>query len=505
MLPSGKLKWNDAASGYLAKYANYFFIIPALFAVVLSRWQLDYSSMAPDEAWSITFAGLSWRKLINVMWQRELNMGPYYILLKIWIAIFGDSELAVRSLSVVFSVFAVAMTFAIGKKLFDAKTGLVAASLLAVNAFLIEYAQEARSYTLLIFMANTSVYFFINMIQDQNVKNHVLYVFSSVLLVYSHFFGLFILIVQAISLIFFAGEKVNYRRLLLCALSIALLIIPIGYFILFKDNGQIGWIQKPSFKDLYSFMFSLTGDGGSGMLLSLYVLMFFISLIMLARKNPESRMTGSFGRHAFLLVWLLLPVIAAYSFSFYKPIFISKYLISSLTPLVLLVATGLSAIRSRWISTVAAFGLISISVYTVFDVYYPKQKFDWKSATRYISQNARKGDGITFYDYSAKVTFEYYHRILSVEKDKLESVYPSPLGIHSFYPLGNPDIKSIDTMHERYNRLWCVLDLEMHPEFETEDCPMIDKLKEKYSINRSAIYKGVKIFLLEKPYRIEKT
>ena len=483
---------------YFDKYINYFIIIPIVCCVVLSLRHIDYNSIWPDEAWSITFANLNWRKLLSVMSQRELNMGLYYISLKVWITIFGESELAVRSLSVLFSVCAIIMTFAIGKRLFDAKIGLIAGSILAVNAFFIEYSQEARAYTLLIFMANTSVYYFIKILQDQRLKNCVLYVITSALLVYSHLFGLFIIMVQAISVLLLTGEKINYKKLFLCALSVTILIAPVVYFILFKDNGQISWISKPSVKDIYDLFISFTGDGGNGILLILYIIPCLFCLLISFQYFLEFKMTRLFWRYAFLLCWLLIPIIIAYLISSFKPMFISKYLISSMIPLVLLVSVGLSTIKNKYFYMVAISVLISFSVYTVFHEYYPKQKFDWRSATRYISEYSQKGDGITFYDYSAKVSFEYYYRRLNVEQDKLNSVYPSPLGIHSFYPLGNPDEKSLSKIHEKYNRLWCVLDLDMHPEFETESCPMINKLKEKYIINNSRIYKGVKIILLER-------
>ena len=154
----------NTLSKYPDKYINYFIIIPIVCAVVLSQRHIDYTQYLAYEAWSITFANLNWKNLLSVMWQRELNMGLYYISLKIWVTIFGESELAVRSLSVVFSIFAIVMTFAIGKRLFDAKIGLVAATILSVNVFFIESFTRSKSlyafdfygeYICLLFYKNT--------------------------------------------------------------------------------------------------------------------------------------------------------------------------------------------------------------------------------------------------------------------------------------------------------------------------------------------------------------
>jgi mannosyltransferase len=117
-------------------------------ALFLRLHLLGQDSFWGDELTSVRRAQLDW----DAFW--ELMRGPaamalYYVLLRFWILL-GDSEFTVRLLSVISAVATVPVVYFLGKSLFDARVGLIAALLLAMNAFHIQYSQEARSYSLLL-------------------------------------------------------------------------------------------------------------------------------------------------------------------------------------------------------------------------------------------------------------------------------------------------------------------------------------------------------------------
>src|SRR6266436_3086062 len=105
-----------------------------------------------DEGISIEIARLPWRQFFYVLRRREINMALYYLLLHFWLVL-GSTEGFIRGLSVLFSVATVPVLYALGARLFGRGVGLLAAWLLAINAYHIRYAQEARSYALVVFMA----------------------------------------------------------------------------------------------------------------------------------------------------------------------------------------------------------------------------------------------------------------------------------------------------------------------------------------------------------------
>ncbi len=73
----------------------------------------------------------------------------YYTLLWLWMKIFGQAPAAVRALSVLFGLATIALVFALGRTLFEDKTAVLMAALVALAPFQVHYAQEVRMYAAL--------------------------------------------------------------------------------------------------------------------------------------------------------------------------------------------------------------------------------------------------------------------------------------------------------------------------------------------------------------------
>lgn len=82
---------------------------------------------------------------------REGVHPPLYLLvLRPWREVVGDSDAAVRGLSVLASLIAIALLFDTGRQLLGTTAGLWAAALMAIAWPQVQYAQEARPYALLL-------------------------------------------------------------------------------------------------------------------------------------------------------------------------------------------------------------------------------------------------------------------------------------------------------------------------------------------------------------------
>jgi len=128
-----------------------------LLALALRLWHLSGQSLGYDEGYSIALARQS---LGAIAAQTAADIQPplYYDLLHFWMQLFGSSEAAVRSLSLLFGLLTVPLLYALGRRLFGPATGLLAALLGAISPFWIWYAQEARNYTLVTFLGVLSSY-----------------------------------------------------------------------------------------------------------------------------------------------------------------------------------------------------------------------------------------------------------------------------------------------------------------------------------------------------------
>lgn len=487
-------------------FLNYIIFIPVLFAMVLSFLYIDINSFWLDEVYSISFVNQSWSQLWEIISQREANMTIYYILLKIWVGAFGDSEFMVRSLSVIFAIAGVIMTYAVAVCLFNIRIGLTSSFILAVNAFFIYYAQEARGYTLLLLLVTCSMYLFIRAIEMQHYRYYIALGMTNALVLYSHFFGFFVLIAQVFSLVFLPPGTIRWRKIITSTILTGFLAAPLGVFILTRGSIPMGWIKKSSLRDIYYIFWSFTGGGGKLLFMS-YFVPCFLSLVILGWILVRFKKSEILWRHALPFCWLFIPIFCLYILSLFKPFFVDRYMFFCLPALVILAGAGLLSFRSKALSYIATSLLIIISIYTVFVEYYPRKKGDWRSATNLIVQNAKAGDAIFFYSQPAIIPFKYYYRKMNAGTDILVSVYPYPLGTpiidHLMNFVSNPSDSMLESLSDRYTRLWVVLAHDMIEGYGWDSRPIIQKIERKYINRKNIFFNGINVKLYE-TYSVDK-
>ena len=308
------------------------------------------------------------------MARREANMGLYYILLKIWIEVFGDSEFMVRLLSVTFAIGGVVMTYAIGVRLFNIRAGLTAACILAVNAYFLKHAQDARVYTLLLLLATSSIYLFIQAVEKQHYKYYIALGLINALVLYAHFLGFMLLIAQFTSLAFLPLERIQWKKILVCAILTASLASPLAVFILTQDADTLSWVKKPTLRSFYLLFIDFTGNGGKYLLLS-YFVPCFLSLIIALRNLVCLKKSLLLWQYGLLFCWLFLPILSIFLVSILKqPLWVHRYMIYSLPALVLLTGVGLSFFKPKLLFVIATSLLIILSIYTILYIYYPTRE-----------------------------------------------------------------------------------------------------------------------------------
>lgn len=127
-------------------------------AAAIRFWNLAGPSFWLDELYSIHFARLPLSQLWSEWMVREPVPPLFYSLLKAWVALFGEGEFAVRSLSAFFGVLAVGGIFLLARALFSANIALFAALLAAVSSQQLEFSQQVRGYALGLMAAALALY-----------------------------------------------------------------------------------------------------------------------------------------------------------------------------------------------------------------------------------------------------------------------------------------------------------------------------------------------------------
>jgi len=474
--------------------------------IVIRLHLLGRKSLWLDEAASVTFARLPWMKFWRVLWEYEGNMAFYYVLLRGWVH-FGDSEMAVRSLSVVFGVAAIPAAYALGKRLFSTKAGLISAALLAVHSFHIRCSQEARSYSLLVLLLVLSTYFFVRLVESPRQHRYwAAYILIGALAVYSHVFALLVLIPQWLSLGRARLRQIGLVRILWTTVGLTLLVMPMAVFVLLKSSGQIAWISRPTIYSFFDFARLLTGDGGNALLVA-YAVFCLVAVLWLPRSE-ESKSPNVNERWPVRLValWLVFPIASTLCVSFVKPLFYERFMVMCVPAVVLLAGQGITAMnrvspRVRWVLPIALCLMVSLSVWGVGRYFrsFASTEEDWRSAVRYIFARQQLGD-VIFFAAAGRGPFNYYIQRETVEHANASScieMFPSPgdpsAGVSSgLGPDRNLSPKEkVGLAAKGHNRVWLVLYHERSPKHNAEVAAMQAALQENFRLIERHIFRGM--------------
>ena len=131
----------------------------------------------------------------------------YYLFLRLWVKVFGESLFFWRSLSAVFSVAALAAVFLLCRELGESWQGAsIAAAIASVSPLNIAYAQEAREYSLWVLTTLAASIFLLKAFKTNNLVSWLLYGIVSSIGLYVYPFTLFVLIAHGCYLLLL-GKK----------------------------------------------------------------------------------------------------------------------------------------------------------------------------------------------------------------------------------------------------------------------------------------------------------
>lgn len=380
---------------------NYPIIAILFIAAVLRFFHLDYQSVWLDEIHTVNEANpaFGFREVSGALASGEQMPPLYFYIINILFKILGYSTWVLRSFSAVMGVLGVYYTYRLGREMLNKNTGLLAALLLAVNSFHIFYSQEGRPYIFLYLFTVLSFISLLKLIRVPSLKHALIYGAMSAVMLYAHFFGMFILLAQYLILLVFLLKSGNqwkffFRFSLIAGVVALVLFLPVVPTLFTLSKTTSFWIPPPT-ADVFTNIFK-EFFGNSEMVLFivfLFGLFYFISLRKSTTSVSKEATLQDKQALAFLLfsVWisvtLLLPLIRSY---LKVPMIISRYFIGVLPAIVLLLAAGALTLRSVLIRNVliCAFVVFSVTDIVIVKRFYTAvQKTQFREATAYIKEN----------------------------------------------------------------------------------------------------------------------
>lgn len=380
--------------------SNYLILIVLIIASVLRLYHLEYQSVWLDEICSITEANpeVTWSDLEMTILASDPHPQLYFIFLKSMFLVFGYTIFVARIFSAIVGVLGVFAIYLLGKEIMNKNVGLISAFLLAINAFHLNYSQEVRMYALLFLFTVLSFYRLVLFLKNSTYKNAVWYGIFTGLILFTQFFGLFVLISQLfILLIFFL--KLNrkdqlqffYQSLLSGVIMILIFIPAINIFI--ETTKKKYAVFAPVSVDLIKQIFKDFADNSDTLILiSIIIITFYFFFVIKNKlfKNKEESLII-----LILLSWicitLLLPIIRSYLVT---PMISSRYFIVILAPLIILVALGIDKISKKiiQIAIIAVLAIVSfIQLIYTNDYYNRISKGQFREISEYvIKENTEK-------------------------------------------------------------------------------------------------------------------
>lgn len=144
-----------------------------------------------DEGISYARAASDLRFMLTSLPAEQLPL--YYVLLHLWVRIWGQGLWLMRASSVLPGILVVPLTFSIGRRWFGVGTGLVAAALTAVSAPLVYQSQTVRLYPLLTCLALVCAAAALELISGAGPKARLAYLLSASALALTHLLGVLII------------------------------------------------------------------------------------------------------------------------------------------------------------------------------------------------------------------------------------------------------------------------------------------------------------------------
>jgi mannosyltransferase len=438
-----------------------------LLASLLRFYRLDAQSFWNDEGNSARIAERTVGLIVEGA-AGDIHPPGYYLLLHAWRAIFGQSEFALRSLSVVAGVALVALTYLLGRRLFGEATGLMAAFMGAISPFTIYYSQEARMYALLAALSAASTYlllrFIINLQSPISCSQSpapsspylgilVAYVLSSTAGLYTQYAFPFVLLVHNVifALWWLAGAR-RWRWLAVWAgaqMAVVVLYLPWLPSVLrsvanWPSAGQV-YELGPALLDVLRIL----SVGITLLLEQATIALAGAGLLLLVGLWPRrGERMGWFGV-ASAALYLLLPIALIFAFDLYKEAWL-KFLLVVAAPFHILLAHGIENL-ARWVAgdwrleigkyrlcnlqsllSILVVAFTAIAAFpSLHNLYFDPVYFrdDYRQIAADIAAAARPADAVILNAPNQWEVFTYYYP----DQDVYPAHYrPSPHGVEVF-------------------------------------------------------------------------
>lgn len=410
---------------------NIVLITIIIISLVLRFLFINQRSIWHDEGYTALMIKFPFWEIIQ---RTMLDVHPpfYYLLLRCWAQIFGNSEIALRGFSAILGIGVVVLTYFFIKKLFNKNIATIAGFFTGIGPFLIRYSQEARMWELVALFITASSFFLIKaleQLENKEIKKQIfwwiLYSISLILAVYTQYFSLLILPVHWLYVLL--RKKVFSFGWWLSNIS----IIIIFFFwlpILLAQTSRISsgyWIQKSwmTIRTVPSTIYRFLAYGGFnyidlGNLGRFYVpnyihsmilvLLIIVAIIVFLRNKEKWK------EIVFIFSYFLIPTYIVFFYSVKAtPIYQDRYFVWCAVGFHSFLALFIYSLKKKLRLFFTSL-IIILSIIGIFRV-YTTEAHGMREVGQFFQNNFQKNDEIIAGELYVYFDFVYYNKTVETK------------------------------------------------------------------------------------------
>jgi uncharacterized membrane protein len=409
------------------QFSRLYFVAGSAIAFLIIALSIYSKSFWGDEIWSIVCSESTWENLIHTL-AKDSHPPLYFVILKVWISLFGDSEISVRIFQGVQCCGLIFSTMFLFKEICGKYCHpLFIAFVFSSNLWLL--TPMVRYYSLAAILVVLATICLFRCVEDGSSRNFTMIMIHYAAILYTDYPASGIIAIHALYIFFFHREylKIFCKFLLLSLLLfVPWMLVLIGQIVNLSMATQIADFNPSSkgffLKIVYSLYVFLFGET----VFPFETILFFVAISMMISILVERKFLGKIllNPHIYLLLFL---IIGSLIFTSIITTFIARHTSFIYTPartffvlpFIFVFLGGLySLFQKKWTRIVFVFSLLLINIYGninwVFNRHFimPVYASPWKE----MMASLHEVDGAIIADESS--VYRYY-------QNHLPGKYPS--------------------------------------------------------------------------------
>ncbi len=432
-------------------------------AALMRGYGLTAGGLHLDEGYSLI---QSERSLFEIFSLNRFDANPpfFIVSLHIWRAVFGDSELALKSLAMVAGVLGAAAVWLAARERFGRVAGVAAGLMVALNSFHIHHSQEIRGYSLLFAAVALADYYFVHWERTGERRSLLSWSVLSWFAVNTHHFAWYFVGLHVLSAILRSGSGEKRKPMLVALACTALASTPMlaSFVIHLTVHQSQSWIPLRPFENVVVILGAVGGRPPVAWLVFGLALLGVIACALPVRsiravefilKPPL--LGDRLHDLAVPLLQLLLPLLLWVGSHALFPMLLSRYCLIALLPLAVLAGCGVACLRPRFSWVVVAFVFLGLSRAPLETLYRGEQRFAYLQRwAEVVRDEYREGDVVVYTDKHMFVPSIAMHPAEMHEYLLPELVGPNRSSVLAHYTAR--EVRRPPLEPGEYKRLWLV-------------------------------------------------